>query len=427
MVQTYNIRVCLTKDPVNIIPITKPEDYQPERYELLIRLMAKKPIKHIEDFMTTSPMPNGKTDINNNGAFSTDMIGMSWDYPEGSYTQRQAIFKAHENYTKGFFYFVGHDPRIPVEIRNEMLQYGYPKDEYLSSNHFTTQMYVREARRMIGEYVMTQANCQGKETVDDGIGMAAYTMDSHNAERIVVNGMVKNEGDVQIGGFGPYPIAYRSLIPKREDCTNLLVPVCLSASHIAYGSIRMEPVFMMLGQSAAMAACLAIDDKVIIQKVNVKRLQSWLKTNPLADGSTPEILVDNDDTTAVTKSGNWTRKPNFEGCYGPSLLVDDSQGNNNDFVRFIPDIKKEGSYNVYTYVVKASGSSSHIVILINNGINEKSIDLKMSDIDVKGQTEGEWVSLGKYHFKPGKNGDVTITGKNADGILLADAVLFIPE
>jgi len=426
MVQTYNIRVCLSKDPANMIPITQPEGYKPERYELLLRLMEKKPIKHIEDFMTTSPMPNNKTDINNNGPFSTDMIGMSWEYPEASYAKRQAIFKAHENYTKGFFYFVGHDPRIPVEIRNEMLQYGYPKDEYINTNHFTTQMYVREARRMIGEYVMTQANCEGKDTVNDGIGMAAYTMDSHNAERIVVNGMVKNEGDVQIGGFGPYPISYRSLVPKSNECGNLLVPVCLSASHISYGSIRMEPVFMMLGQSAAVAACIAIDDKITVQGVNVKKVQGLLKTNPLADGSTPEILVDNDDTKGVTVGGNWERKANFEGCYGPSVLVNDS-ARSEDFVRFTPDIKKEGAYKVYTYIAKAPGMTSHITLLVNDGKQEKNIDINMGDIAVKGQTEGEWVPLGQYHFLAGIKSYVAITGRNADGKVLADAVLFIPE
>jgi hypothetical protein len=427
MVQSYNIRVCLTKDPANRIPITQPEDYKPERYELLLRLMTKKPIKHIEDIMTTSQMPNLKTDINNNGPFSTDMIGMSWSYPEASYTERQAIFKAHENYTKGFFYFIGHDPRMPLELRNEMLQYGYPKDEYVNTNHFTTQMYVREARRMVGEYVMTQANCQGKEIVKDGIGMAAYTMDSHNAERIVVNGMAKNEGDVQIGGFGPYPISYHSLTPKREECTNLLVPVCLSASHIAYGSIRMEPVFMMLAQSAAVAACLAIDDKVGVQQVKVQRIQKILKTNPLADGSTPEILVDNDDTTGITVKGNWKRMANFEGCYGPSVLVNESPGKTEDFVRFTPDIKKEGGYNVYCYIAKTAGMSSHIALLVNDGNKVKNLDINVSDISVKGQTEGEWLSLGQYHFLAGNNGYVAITCKNADGKVLADAILFIPE
>jgi hypothetical protein len=427
MVQTYNIRVCLTKDPANRIPITEPEDYRPERYELLLRLIAKNPIKNIRDVMTVSAMPNNKTDINNNGSFSTDMIGMSWNYPEGSYQERQAIFKAHENYTKGFFYFIGHDPRVPLNIRNEMLEYGYPKNEYANTDHFTTQMYVREARRMIGEYVMTQANCQGKVTVNDGVGMAAYTMDSHNAERIVVNGMVKNEGDVQIGGFGPYPISYRSLVPKLAECSNLLVPVCLSASHIAYGSIRMEPVFMMLGQSAAVAACEAIDGKIPVQKINVKKLQSLLKTNPLADNSTPEILVDNDDAGAVNFSGNWKKEVNFKGCYGPSTYVNNAPTNAEDFVRFTPGIKKTGNYNIYAYVTKFPGSSSHISLLIDNGKQEKNVAINMDDVVVKGQTEGEWVSLGKYHLSVENKGHVTITCKNANGIVSADALLFIPE
>jgi hypothetical protein len=189
----------------------------------------------------------------------------------------------------------------------------------------------------------------------------------------------------------------------------------------------MEPVFMMLGQSAAVAACLAIDSKTPVQQVNVPQLQSLLKTNPLADSSTPEILVDNDDSTAVTVKGNWKRMANFDGCYGPSLLLDDAADKSGDFVRFTPDIKTEGNYDVYTYVVKASGSSSQITLLINDGLTEKRVDLNMKDIEVKGQTEGEWVSVGKFRLSAGNGGYVSITGKNANGIVLADAVLFIPE
>jgi len=425
MVQTYNIRVCLSKDPANSIPITQPDDYKPERYELLLRLMEKKPVKHIEEIMTTSEMPNHKTDINNNGPFSTDLIGASWNYPEANYRERAAIFKAHENYTKGFFYFVGHDPRVPANLRNEMLQYGYPKDEYQSTDHFTAQMYVREARRMIGEYVMTQANCQGRETVSDGIALAAYTMDSHNAERLVVNGMVKNEGDVQIGGFGPYPIAYRSLMPKLNECSNLLVPVCLSASHIAYGSIRMEPVFMMLGQSAAVAACMAIDHKCTVQKVEVKKLQSELKNNPLADGSTPEILVDNDDTTRISVKGDWQRMPNSAGCYGPSLL-ENARPKPGDLVKFTPSIKKEGDYKLYVYVVKSNQTSGKISWVISDGKTETEKTIDLNSLDVRGQTEGEWVPLGQYHFANGNNGFAEIICKDPGAAILADAVLFIP-
>jgi hypothetical protein len=217
-------------------------------------------------------MPNNKTDINNNGPFSTDMIGMNYDYAEADYATRKKITDEHTDYIKGLLYFIGHDPRMPEHLRNQMLKWGYPKDEYTKSDHWSPQMYVREARRMVGQYVMTQANCEGKEVVQDGVGMAAYTMDSHNCQRLVVNGMVKNEGDVQIGGFGPYPIAYRSIIPKTAECKNLFVPVCLSATHIAYGSIRMEPVFMVLGQSAAVAAAMAIDNKQAVQDVNCKPL-----------------------------------------------------------------------------------------------------------------------------------------------------------
>ncbi len=425
MVQSYNIRVCLTKEPANRIPITVPDDYRPERYELLLRLMKKKPIKHIWEIMTVSEMPNQKTDINNNGAFSTDMIGMSWRYPDAGYQERDSIFKAHVNYTKGFFYFIGHDPRMPENLRNEMLQYGYPKDEYVNSDNFTTQMYVREARRMVGGYVMTQANCQGKETVTDGIALAAYTMDSHNAERLVVNGMVKNEGDVQIGGFGPYPISYRSIVPKPNECKNLLVPVCLSASHIAYGSIRMEPVFMMLGQSAAMAASMAIDAKMPVQNIDVKKLQAELTQNPLADESTPEILVLNSDSASITVKGTWQRKADVPGVYGPSLLADTLPAPG-DYVRFNPAIKKGGDYQVYTYVVKASNAASALRLNISNGITQKDTALNLGAVTVKGQTEGEWVAVGRYHFVPGKNAYVDIAPKTTDGAVLADAVLFIP-
>jgi hypothetical protein len=198
-------------------------------------------------------------------------------------------------------YFVGHDPRIPEELRRQMQQWGYPKDEFTNTGHFTPQLYIREARRMIGEYVMTEHNCTGKDIVSDPVGMAAYTMDSHNVQRIVVKGMVKNEGNVEIGGFPPYPISYRSITPRRSECKNLLVPVCLSASHIAYGSIRMEPVFMVLGQSAAVAASEAINTNKAVQEVDVKKIRSKLAEDPLLDGSRPAIVINNSDSAIFKK------------------------------------------------------------------------------------------------------------------------------
>src|SRR3990170_7904941 len=424
-VQAYNFRICLSSDPANLIPIDKPEGYDPARYELLLRVLEKKPAKDLWAFLKFDLMPNHKTDINNNGPFSTDMIGMNYDYPEADYTTRKQIIRTHEEYVKGLLYFIGHDARMPEHLRKEMLKWGYPKDEYADNNHWSPQMYVREARRMTGEYVMTQANCEGSAVVDDGVGMAAYTMDSHNCQRLVVNGMVKNEGDVQIGGFGPYPISYRSIVPKAGECKNLVVPVCLSATHIAYGSIRMEPVFMVLAQSAATAAALAIEKGNTIQQVNVKAVQQMLVKNPLADGSTPEVLVDNDDSLHVVVTGNWEKQKT--GSYGPSMFIDNSKGSGNKSIRFTPDLSQTGSYHIYTYIPKLSNLSSRTTIKIYDGKRFKQVTIAAKDIKVEGQTSGEWISLGSYRLSKGKNAFVEITNNHADGIVIADAVLFVTK
>jgi hypothetical protein len=421
-VQAYNFRICLSNDPGNIIPITRPEDYDSTWYELLVRLFKAQPDKiKLNDYCIVSSMPNHKTDINNRGGFSTDMIGMNYGYPEGSYEERAEILKNHVTYTKGWLYFLGHDPRVPEELRNEMKQWGYPKDEYTDNGNWSPQPYIRECRRMIGSYVMTQANCQGKETVNDGIGMAAYTMDSHNCQRIVVNGMVKNEGDVQVGGFGPYPISYRSIIPKQAECGNLLVPVCLSASHIAYGSIRMEPVFMVLAQSAAVAACMAIDNGQPVQEVDVKKVQEILIQNPLLDGSLPEVLVDNDDSLRVSITGNWVKE--IYGGYGPSYLISDRSSELKS-VQFNPVITVSGNYSVYTYIPKISNTVRKTRYVINDGtrFHETSID---SDVQVEGQTSGEWVSLGAFELDTESQPSITISNKDADGSVVADAILLV--
>lgn len=423
-IQAYNFRLCLTNDPENRLPVIRPAYYDSTHYELLLRYLAKKPSKDLKAFLKIDLMPNHKTDINNNGPFSTDMIGMNYNYPDGDYATREVILRAHEDYTKGLLYFIGHDPRMPANLREDMLQWGYPKDEYLNTNHWSRQLYVREARRMAGAYIMTQANCQGEVVVDDGIGMGAYNMDSHNAERIVVNGMVKNEGDVQQRGISPYPIAYRSITPKADECTNLLVPVCLSASHIAYGSIRMEPVFMVLAQSAAVAAVKANQNKTTVQNVAIRQLQAELNNNPLADHSIPEVLVDNDvGSDCVKKTGGWKRER--IGGFGPSYLVDTSGADAS--VRFIPEIRHAGDYRIYIYFPKIQNSSTTTHVKIYDGKSASDHVVHNKDLQVIGQTSGDWVSVGRRHFTAGKRAYVEISGQGADGTVVADAVLFIPE
>ncbi len=275
-VQAYNFRLCLTKVPENRIPYEKPDGYNPLEYVLLARLLAKGwPESQV--FQKFDRIRNDKVDKNNHGAVSTDYIGMNYDYPEADYATREKIFQAHVTYTKGLLWFLGNDPSVPESIRTKWSEWGLCKDEFQGTGGWPHQLYVREARRMISDYVMTEHNCRGTTTVEDPVGLAAYTMDSHNCQRFVKDGRVWNEGNVQTGGFPPYPISYRSIIPKQAECENLSVPVCLASSHIAYGSIRMEPVFMILGQSAATAASLAIDGDTAVQDVPYQVLRERLE------------------------------------------------------------------------------------------------------------------------------------------------------
>lgn len=425
-VQAYNFRICLTDNPSNREEITKPENYDPAKYELLLRLKEKQPWRSLYDIFIWQIMPNRKTDINNFGGFSTDMVGMNWNYPEANYSEREKIVKQHEDYTKGLLYFLGHDNRIPEFIRNEMLKWGYPKDEYVSNKHWSPQLYVRESRRMIGEMVMTQHHCQGKETIADPIAKAAYTMDSHNCDRHVVNGMVKNEGNVEEGGFPPYPISYRAIVPKRNEISNLLVPVCMSASHIAYGSIRMEPVFMVMSQSAAIAACQAVDKGIAVQDVDAAAVFSELNNNPLGDRSVPEILVDDNDRDRIRITGDWSINYDTYSGYASGFLEDNSKGLVDKSVRFIPQVKVAGEYQVYVYFPKLDHGSTNTTFSVFNGDAAIEKIISQSDIKVEGQTRGEWVFLGKYQLPKGEQAYVEVSNKGADNVIAADAVLFIP-
>ncbi len=270
-VQAYNFRLCYTQNPVNRLPHRPPPKYDPAQYELLARyleaLVAAGQKPQLKAFWNPIWMPNGKTDINNNGGFSTDFIGANYAYPEADFATRAGIWQAHEDYVRGFVYFLATNPRVPEDMRAEMQTWGPARDEFLDNANWPHQLYVREARRMVSDYVMTEHHCRGRQKAEDAVGMGAYGMDSHNCQRIVKNGRVENEGDVQAWGFPPYPISYRSIVPKAGECENLLVPICLSATHIAYGSIRMEPVFMILGQSAATAAAMAIERGCPVQRL----------------------------------------------------------------------------------------------------------------------------------------------------------------
>jgi hypothetical protein len=281
-VQAYNFRMCLTQVPANRVPFPKPKTYDPKEYELLLRIFGA---GWRETFDKFDPIPNFKTDTNNHGPFSTDNIGRNWDYPEASYARRREIIQEHVDYQQGWLYFIANDPRVPEDVRTEMAKWGLAKDEFTDNGHWPHQIYVREARRMVGRFVMTQNELQKKKPTPESVGMGSYSIDSHNIQRYITpEGYVQNEGDIGVSTNGPYQISYGSLVPKKGQAPNLLVPVAVSSSHIAYGSIRMEPVFMILGQSAATAAVMAIDSNIDVQDVPYDKLRTRL----LADGQVLE-------------------------------------------------------------------------------------------------------------------------------------------
>jgi len=294
-VQSYNFRLILSDDPGNQVEFPKPPGYNPQRYELLARLLKAETIRlgrspYLHEVTLIAPIPNHKADFNNNGPFSTDYIGASWDYPTGSYARQAEIWQDHVNYTKGFFYFLAHDPRVPKGLHDEVNRWGLAKDEFRDTGNWPNQLYIREARRMIGEYVMTQKDLQTDRTKPDPIGMGSYNSDSHNLQRVVTpDGYVENEGDVQVP-VQPYQIPYRVMLPKLDQVTNLLVPVCLSASHVAYSSLRMEPQYMIIGQAAGVAAAMASKNDKAVQQIDVDALVSKLKTEGAVMEYQPPVL-----------------------------------------------------------------------------------------------------------------------------------------
>jgi hypothetical protein len=280
-VQAYNFRLILTDDPGNRLPWTKPAAYDAERFQLLLKYLQqwKEHVGHaprLTDVTNPVFLPNHKGDFNNNGAFSTDYLGKSWRYPDASYAERKRIWDDHLLYTESFFYFLAADPRVPKSLQDDLGRWGRAKDEFVDTDNWPNQLYIREGRRMVGEYVMRQADLQTDRTKRDSIAMGSYNSDSHNVQRVATaDGSARNEGDVQVA-VKPYEISYEAIVPKTNETENLLVPVCLSASHVAYSSVRMEPQYMMIGQAAGDAAWLAVENNLTVGKVSMDALQQLL-------------------------------------------------------------------------------------------------------------------------------------------------------
>lgn len=427
-VQAYCFRMCLTDHPENRIPFQKPEGYVEEWYELLLRNFeaGERGMPWIN-----SSMPNRKTDTNNRTGFSTDFIGQNYSYPEASYEEREKIVRRHLLYQQGLMWTLANHPRVPDQIRGEVARWGMTKDEFESPTGWQQQLYIREARRMVGELVMTQNHCQQRERVDDSVGMGAYTMDSHNVQRHVTEeGWVKNEGDVQVGGFPPYPISYQALVPKRGEASNLLVPVCLSASHMAFGSIRMEPVFMVLGQSSAIAASLAIDKELPVQDVPYPLLRELLltkgqileHTGSRASGAKANYIALKDldgiiiDDSKAEKQGNWIPTILSQGVH-LGYLHDGNKGDGTCTARFVAKLPEPGRYQVEVAYTTNENRATNVPVSIVHKAGEET---KILNQKLPPKIDGIFVSIGVFDFDT--EATVILRNQGTNGYVIVDAV-----
>jgi hypothetical protein len=429
-VQAYCFRMCLTDAEENRVPFEKPEGYDPLRYELLLRNLEAG-----ETVIPWSPtmMPNRKTDTNNNRGFSTDNIGMNYAWADGDYAERERIFQEHLRYQRGLMWTLANHPRVPESMRREVGRWGNCRDEFPENGGWSHQLYVREARRMISCYVMSQDDCQGRRTAQDPVGLAAYGMDSHNVQRYVdAQGKVRNEGDVQVGGFSPYGVSYRAIVPKQEQCENLLVPVCLSASHIAYGSIRMEPVFMVLGQSAATAAVLAIEESVPVQRLDYGKLRTRLladgqivewagqKSRSTAVDSLPGQILDD---SAMQRVGDWIAASSIPDFVGPQYWHDNHEAAGTKEAVFSFEVKEAGSYEVRLSYSAHANRATNVPVIVHHAGGESERRINQRIAPPIGRL---FVSLGSYRFVPGAKYSVVVSNRDADGHVIADAVQILP-
>jgi len=428
-VQAYCFRTCLTTVEANRVPFPKPAGYDPKQYELILRVFAT---GWREVFNKFDPAPNRKTDTNNHGPFSFDNTGMNYDYPEATYERRRELIEEHAQYQQGLLYFLANDPRVPGDVRTRMSRWGLAKDEFTDNGNWPHQLYVREARRMVGEYVMTEHDCLAHRDPPNSVGMGSYTLDSHNVQRYVTpEGAVQNEGDIGVGTPQPYQIAYGALTPRKAQCDNLLVPVCVSCSHIAYGSIRMEPVFMILGQSAATAACLALDDGVAVQDLSYDELRERL----LADGQVLEytgpsrqavVLLDPTmlpgivaDNAAAKLTGDWKTSSVNSPRVGADYLHDDNQNKGKTLARFEVELKP-GKYEVRLSWPRNDNRATNVPVTIRHAGGETTVSVNQRQAPA---IDNAFESLGVFDF--GAQAVVEVSNAETDGYVIVDAVEFV--
>lgn len=428
--QAYNFRVILTNNAANRVPIPKPVNYDPLRYEILARIIDAFPGVRYEKLVFLGALPNQKFDANASGLVQgTDHVGGNVDYPDADYATRDRIWQDHREYVQGFLWFLANDPRVPAELRAQASEYGLAKDEFTDNENWPYQLYVREARRMRGQYMMSQRDCQKAITKPDSIGMGAFILDSHAVQRLVdKEGYVIDEGNFDIP-VRPYQIPYRSVTPKKEQCENLLVPVALSATHVTYGSIRMEPQFMILGHSTGVAAAMALEKNLPVQDIDIAALRTKLVAqgqvlelaslaNLTLAENLPGIVVDDE---AATYAGSWTSSGYGDPIDGTSH--NDGDGSKGKLsARFETSLPESATYEVRLAYSSAPNRAKNVPVKVEHAKGSDTVSVNQQQ---KPTVEKYFVSLGKFEFTKEKPAVVTVSNEGTKGYVAVDAVQWV--
>ncbi|MDO5309027.1 MAG: FAD-dependent oxidoreductase [Planctomycetia bacterium] len=431
LVQAYCLRMCLTNAQENLRPFEKPEDYDPLDYELLLRsIEAGQNV-----FTTFSPMPNYKTDSNNNKAVSTDFIGANYNYPDGSYEEREEIYAAHLKWQRGLMWTLQHNERVPEKIRQEFLKWGLAKDEFVDNDNWSPQLYIREARRMKSDVVVNERHLRQIIPTERPIGMGSYNMDSHNIQRYVAidsegRATVRNEGDVQVNPGAPYPIDYGAIIPKKDEATNLLVPCCVSCTHIAFGSIRMEPVFMILGQSAATAACMSIDKNIAPQDLQYNELREQLLNDGqvlqfehpdrIAPNKFSGVVIDNQD--AVVK-GDWETGFVSLPLVNRDYLHDKNQDKDGKSVLFEFKDLTPGQYKCYLAYSINPNRATNVPVSVKTSKTNLTVTVNQKEAP---DVDRVFKEIGVVTVAEDGNATIEVSAKGTNGFVIVDAARMVP-
>jgi len=428
--QSYNFRICVTQRPDIRVPFPKPANYNPTHYELLRRLIQAFPGIRFGRLFHLGNIANGKYDLNAQGLFSTDYPGANFGYPDGDAATRAAIWQDHTNFTQGMLWFLGHDERVPQSLRDQANSWGLCKDEFTDNAYWPYALYVREGRRMIGEYVMVQKDLQTDIFKDDAIGMGSFLIDCHIVQRILAeDGTVRDEGSFQDDPALPYHIPYRSLTPKRTECENLLVPVCLSASHIACCSLRMEPVYMALGHASGLAAVMAIQAKTPVQNIDVAALRKKLLeqkavlelaslANMVRAAKLPGIVMSEQDAEQV---GHWTGSSYGDPVDGSSIHDANTEKGTKRII-YRMKIPASGRYEVRVSYAAATNRASNVPVSIEQAEGTQTVLVNQRETP---PIDKLFISLGSFTFSADKPTVITISNQDTNGIVGADVVQLI--